>query len=121
MTTTTDKIYFVCDRLQIINPSQCQNVSYQEHMTLAMNSLIRYEVGENQEQRYRDILTSFIKKGMRHCDFFRILYDILYEWKPIEDASIEEVLQWKYDEGNYYSNFSQELECFIDIIETTKF
>lgn len=120
-TSTNQQISFVCNRLNILTVSQCKNVGYQEHMRMAIWNLCEFEVNENQKERYKIILTSFVDKGMRHCDFFRILYAIIYEWKAIDDACIEELLAWKADEGYDATSYSTELNSFIDIIITTEF
>lgn len=75
-------IMAVCDRLQIPTVGQCQEISYAQHMGMAIESL--KEEGVKKETTEK--LSDFVSRGIRHCDLFDILYKMLIEDRHIESA-----------------------------------
>jgi hypothetical protein len=92
--------YLVCKRLGIITPKQCENVTYAQHMLMAVDSLRDEKFPVNTWN-----LFYFIEKGIRHCDFFDILYSILLQGNTLEEAINIVIEDYKYQADFINSEF----------------
>lgn len=104
MTTSTntmpsikERILAVCDRLEI--PTSVG--SYEGHMGMALESLKE----EGVKPKVYHTLTYAINKGVRHCDYFDILYRMLIEDRHIESA-INDIIE-EFVEADDYVDTSE--------------
>lgn len=104
MTTSTntmpsikERILAVCDRLEI--PTSVG--SYKGHMDMALESLKE----EGVKPKVYHTLTYAINKGVRHCDYFDILYRMLIEDRHIESA-INDIIE-EFVEADDYVDTSE--------------
>lgn len=94
--TTQEMIFAVCNRLEI--PTRGD---YAQHMSIAIESL-REEVDLNVCLK---TLSKYAER-MRHCDFFDILYRMLFEDRNLEEAIdivMNEYVDFaRYDSSEFY-------------------
>ena len=88
------RILAVCDRLEI----KTMGDSYAQHMGMAIESL-KEEVDLNINLK---TLSKYAER-MRHCDFFDILYRMLFEDRTLEEA-IDIVMNDYVEFGRYDSS-----------------
>ena len=114
--TLREKALLVSNRLEVLTLNQVG--SFEKHMLLCVNSTVDYEINSSDRVKYRRILASLIRRGIRHCEMLDIIYRILFEWQCIEDACLSTLIDWDEEEGE---SKSLELENFRWLLETTNF
>jgi hypothetical protein len=95
MPSIKERILAVCYRLEI--PT---NEPYEKHMMSAFHSLLLLD--EKFPNAYSRLAYS-INKGIRHCDYFDILYRILIQDRCIDDA-INCIIDEYKEAANYESS-----------------
>ena len=100
--------YLVAKRLNILTPKQCENVSYAQHMLMAIESLREEKFDINTWTLYY-----FVEKGIRHCDFFDILYSILLQGNTLEEAIDIVIEDYKFT-GDYVNSEFYDFMFAID-------
>ena len=118
--TYHEKIEAVCKRLQIITSMKCDDLgmSYERDMLMLIKLLVEHEICDADKKMYGRILTRFITLGMRHCDLFDIAYRIIFEYKCLDDACIDLLLERSADD---LDGQCLELQSYRDIIDSTYF
>lgn len=107
--TLRQKITFVCDRLEI--PTLAMVGNYQTHMILAHQSILE----EEELRGLVDVDTlSWINDGIRHCDFFDVLFESISKGMAVSQAAASVLEAWEMDEEG--EEPSTERICFEHIV-----